>query len=163
MITFSKVKEVLVEAGIRVLKVTQYGAKTADVVSSFGDDSHPLKNMVAIYGETGENGENIILGYINKNQIAKEGEKRIFSLKPDGTLSFSIHLKNDGNCEIGGAEDFAIRYNKLNEALQQQLIQSLNQQLSAIASGISSAGGTYTPQNISLDLTESRVDNIKLP
>lgn len=162
MITFSKVKEVLIEGGNRVLKVLQFGAKTADVVAPFGDDSHPLKDMTAIYAETSEVGDNIIIGYINTNQLAGEGEKRIFSLRPDGSLSFSIHLKNDGTCEIGGNSDFAVRFNQLNQSLQQQVL-SINSELTAIAAGIASAGGSYTPNLINLDLTASRVDNVKLP
>ena len=37
--------------------------------------------MVAIFAETSNNSEAVIIGYINKNQVAGPGEKRIFSLK----------------------------------------------------------------------------------
>ena len=115
MITLSIVKENVLQAGKRILKVVQYGTKSADVVSSFGDDSAPLKDMIAIYANTSENGDNIIIGYLNKNQISKPGEKRIFSLKSDGSLSFDIHLKTDGTCEIGSNVDNAVRFSKLEE------------------------------------------------
>jgi hypothetical protein len=162
MISFSKVKESIIEKGSRILKVVQFGVKTADVVSPFGDDSVPLKDMTAIYANTSEVGDNIILGYINNNQLAAIGEKRIFSLKPDSSLSFAVHLKNDGTCEIGGDEDFAVRFNALNTALQNE-VALVNAELTKIAAGIATAGGSYIPAPITLDLNLSRVDNVKLP
>jgi hypothetical protein len=132
------------------------------VVAPFGDDSHPLKDMVALYANTSESGDNIIIGYINKNHIAAIGEKRIYSLKEDGSLSFAIHLKNDETCEIGGAVDFAVRYNALNTALQEEVVK-INQELTKIASGISTAGGVYVPEPITLSLIDSRVNEVKLP
>lgn len=170
MISFSTLKETVVEAGIRIAKVVQFGAKTADVVSSFGDDSAPLKDMTAIYAGTSEVGDNIIIGYINKNQIAADGEKRIFSLKEDGSLSFSIHLKNDGTCEIGGNDDYAVRYSKLEEAFNElrtdlnNLVTAYNGHTHVSASPGSPNSPTPTQgQASTADITPSRVDNVKLP
>ena len=81
--------------------------------SSFGDDSHPVKDMIAIYSDTTDIGEPVIIGYVNKDQISKVGEKRIFSTDADGVLSFALHLKNDGTAEFGGDADFMVRYNEL--------------------------------------------------
>ena len=159
--TLSIVKENIIKNGVRVLKVFQFGAKTADVVSAFGDDSAPLKDMVAIYGTTSENGDDIIIGYINKNQISQPGEKRIFSLKQDGSLSFALHLKNDGNCEFGGNSDNLVRYNALNTALQQEK-NLINTELSKIATAINGvAPGAYTPTPITLDLIQAKINEIK--
>lgn len=162
MITFSTFKEAILQAGRRILKVEQYDVKTADQVSSFGDDSSPLPNMTAIYAKTSNISDNIIIGYINTNQISEMGEKRLFSLRNNGELSFSLHLKNDGTCEIGGDADFMVRYNALNTQLQSQ-VTSINAELVKIQTGIIAAGGTYTPQNISLDLSSAKIENIKTP
>lgn len=161
MITVSLVKEAFIEAGKRFLKVIQYGAKTADVVAPFGEDSAPLKDMIALYAETAETGDSFIIGYINSQQIAQPGEKRIFSLQSDGSLSIDIHLKADGTMEIGGNSDFAVRYNELNAELQLQNT-ALNLEFSKIAIAINAlAPGSYVPSSIGLDLSGARNNEVK--
>ena len=162
MITFSKVRDFLIENGKRILKVDQYGAKTAKVAANYGDDSQPLKNMTAIYSPTAVNSEPVIIGYINTNQVAEEGEKRIFSQSLDGALSFAIHLKTDGTCEIGGNIDNAVRFN----ALASSLTASdglINAELAKIAAAISSIGGVYTVAPVTTDISTSKIDEIKTP
>lgn len=157
----SIVKESTIKNDARELKVVEYGVKTADVVADFGDDSSPLKDMVAVYSSTGESGEAIIVGYFNKNQIAQPGEKRMFSLKEDGSLSFAVHLKNDGTCEVGGNADNLVRYAALNTALlaEKDLI---NAELTKIAFAINSlAPGSYTPTPITLNLIQAKIEEIK--
>lgn len=105
MITFSKAKDFAIHQGKRILQVLQFGAKTAKVASAYGDDSNPINNMTAIYAETSVNSEPVILGYINTQQIAQKGEKRIFSQKENGDLAFEIYLKSDGSCSIKSADD----------------------------------------------------------
>lgn len=159
--TLSIVKENIIKAGKRALKVFEFGAKTADVVSDFGDDSSPLKDMIAIYGTTSESGDNIIIGYLNSNQISKPGEKRIFSLKEDGSLSFAIYLKNDGTCNIGGETDNMVRYAALNTAIQQQNT-DINAELIKIQTAINAlAPGAYTPTPINIDLSLAKINEIK--
>ena len=162
MITFSKVRDFVIENGKRILKVQEYGAKTAKVASNYGDDSQPLKNMTAIYSPTAVNSEPVIIGYINTNQVAEEGEKRIFSQSLDGALSFAIHLKTDGTCEIGGNIDNAVRFN----ALASSLTASdglINAELAKIAAAISSIGGVYTVAPVTTDISTSKIDEIKTP
>ena len=161
-LSFSVVVSNLIEKGFRILKVKQFGVKTANSVSSFGDDSAPLKDMIAIHANTAEVGDSVIVGYINKNQIAKPGEKRIFSLKPDGSLSFDIHLKDDGTCNIGGDTDNAVRFAALNTALQVEA-SKINAELTKIASGISTAGGVYVPTTLTLDISAAKIDEVKVP
>ena len=162
MITLSKVRDFLIENGKRILKVQEYGAKTAKVAANYGDDSQPLKNMTAIYSPTAVNSEPVIIGYINTNQVAKEGEKRIFSQSLDGSLSFAIHLKTDGSCEIGGNVDNAVRFS----ALQSSLASSdtlLNAELAKIATAIGSLGGVYTVATVATDISSSKINEIKTP
>ena len=119
MITFSKLKQATLINLKRILKVAQYDVKTASESMPFGEDSSPIKDMIAIFAETSNNSESVIIGYINKNQIAGPGEKRMFSLKEDGTLSTYIWLKADGTMEIGGNNDFAVKYSGLESAFNQ--------------------------------------------
>ena len=162
MITFSKVRDFIIENGKRILKVQEYGAKTAKVAANYGDDSQPLKNMTAIYSPTAVNSEPVIIGYINTNQVAQEGEKRIFSQSINGSISFAIHLKTDGTCEIGGDVDNAVRFN----ALATSLAASdglLNTELGKIATAIGSLGGVYTVATVDTDISSSKINEIKTP
>lgn len=162
--TLSIVKENIIKAGKRALKVMEFGAKTADVVSDFGDDSSPLKDMIAVYGKTSESGDSIIVGYLNSNQISQPGEKRIFSLKEDGSLSFAIHLKNDGTCEIGGDVDNAVRYSKLEEAFN-ELKSDMNTFIDSYNLHQHPANGLAPPTVIAVestaDITGAKIDEIK--
>tara|TARA_R110000822_G_scaffold123489_3_gene257905 strand:+ start:15592 stop:16080 length:489 start_codon:yes stop_codon:yes gene_type:complete len=160
MISLAQVKSAVISSGRRILKVFEFGAKTAVQSGPFGDDSSPLKDMVAIFGKTSNLEEPVILGYINKNQLAQPGEKRIFSLKPDGSLSIDIFLKTDGTLEIGGNVDNMIRYGPLNTALQSHNA-AINMELGKIAAAISTLGGTYLPDTISTDISASKIDQVK--
>ncbi len=167
MITFSIVKDIILRAGSRILKVQELGPKTADQVSSFGDDSSPVKDMAAIYANTSEVGDNIIIGYINKNQISKPGEKRIFSLKPDGSLSFEIHLKDDGTCSIGpNATDNAVRFSQLKIAFDQlrtdfnALVTAYNAHQHAAPAGASPPTVPGSPSTA--DVSGAKIDQINI-
>lgn len=167
MITYSVIKENILKSFKRSVKVVQYGAKTADVASSFGDDASPLKGMIALYSGTSENGDNIIIGYLNENQIAKEGEKRIFSLKADGSKSFDIYLKNDETCEIGGDADNAVRFSKLEEGFNQlksdlnSLIASYNLHQHTAPNGATPPTTQGVASNASI--TAAKIEEIKVP
>lgn len=163
-VSMCKLKSFEIQKGERILKVEEYGAKTADFVTSFGDDSVAPKNWSAVYSSTDNDGDNIILGYINLNQLSKvkHGEKRIFSLKEDGSQSIDIYLKNDGKAEIGGNTDNLVRYSKLNEALQAEK-DLINSELQKIVTAISSLGGTYVMSPITLNILQSKIDELQSP
>ena len=100
----------------RLIKVLRMGKADIQEVlqsSSYGIDSSPIKDMRALYSETSVKGENVIIGYINKNQIADVGETRVFSTDSDGVLKTYIHLLNSGNMEIGGNADNMVRYSQM--------------------------------------------------
>lgn len=168
MITFSKIRSTVLSllpgslalSAPRIIKVEQYGTKTAEEVSTFGCDGNPVENMTAIYADTGETGDAIIIGYINQRQLAKVGERRVYSLKPDGSGSFYTWLRNDGIYEIGGYQDNMVRYSQLNSKLQAEK-NAINAELTKIQAAISTLGGTYTKVDITLDLTDARIDEIK--
>lgn len=116
MVQFTKVISTAINDLLRYIKVQRYGLddiQEANESAPFGDDSNPVKGMVAIYSPTSQRGEMVIIGYINKNRLADIGEKRIFSTDSAGDLSTYIWLKNDGTMEIGGDTDFMVRYSEL--------------------------------------------------
>jgi len=161
MITLAQIKDSFFDKKKRILKIIQYGVKTAQEVSAFGDDANPLKGMTAVYADTGEMGEPVIIGYINENQLAAIGEKRIYSLKSDGSLSNYIWLKNDETIEIGGNVDNLIRYAALDLSLQNQT-NLINVELGKIAAVLNSlAPGSYVVTPVAIDNSAARIDKIK--
>lgn len=147
----------------RIIKVRVLGLddiQTCFESAPYGNDSNPIKDMQAVYAKTGDRGKTIIIGYINKNQLADIGENRMYATDSDGNLKFFIWLKNDGTCQLGGDGHNAVRYTPLNTGLQ-QLVDALQVQLGLIATGIAAGGGSYTPGTLTLDITDSRIDEIK--
>lgn len=147
----------------RTIKFRRLGKndiQTSDEALPYGIDSNPIKDMVAVYAETGEKGKTVIIGYINKKQVAEVGETRLFSTNSSGVLQNYIWLKANGNIEVGGNTDNMVKYSPLNTAMQ-TLIANINIQLTAISVGIASAGGSYTPTPLTLDITGAKIDKVK--
>ena len=161
MITTSRINSSFIEKGKRILKIIQFGVKTAIEVSSFGDDSNPIENLTAIYSDTSENGESVILGYINENQLSKVGEKRIYSLKGDGSLSSYFWLKNDGSAELLGANDNLVRYEALNAKLQEE-ITKINAELLKVQASLAAIGGVYVNTPLNIDFSSAKVEEVKV-
>ena len=106
----------------RLVKYCRYGKadiQTSIEVGPYGVDSNPIKDMVAVYAPTAEQGKTVIIGYLNKNKVAAIGEYRNFSTDADGNMVFYTWLKNDGTMEIGGNSDNMVRYSKLKDAFNQ--------------------------------------------
>ena len=161
MITLSKIKSVAIEQGQRILKVLQYGPKTANEVVPFGLDSSPLENYTAIYAETSNVGESLIIGYIQKTQLANPGEARLFSLDSNGILKSEIFCKADGTILLNGGGFSSVRYENLNNELQ-KLKNDINTELSKVQTAITTLGGTYANAPLNLDLTSAKSDTIKI-
>ena len=149
----------------RIVKFTGLGnndVKTAKEANAYGFDSNPVKGMIAIYADTLTKGNKVIVGYLNVNQLADVGECRLFSTDSDGNLKIDLWLKNDGTIEIGGSADNVVRYSPLNTGLQ-NLVTALQAELVKIAAGVAGGGGSYTPGTLSVDITSSKVNQLKTP
>ena len=161
MITFSKFFEATIEQGKRILKVNQYGVKTADESAPFGMDSNPIKGMTAIYADTSNDSESVIIGYINENQIAQKGETRIFSLDENGNLKAFIWCKNNGEIHLNGNTSTAVKFEELKTAINNSDT-LLNTELTKIQTAISALGGTYVKSNVTTNIDPSKSDKVKL-
>lgn len=161
MITFGKVDSTLLNLGKRIVKFFEYGAKTASESSPFGLDSNPIKDMVAIHANTSNNGESVIIGYINKNQLAEVGESRLYSVDSNGAVKSFIWNKSDGKLWLNGNTHSAVRFSPLNTALQSQK-DLINIELGKIATAIGLLGGSYTPSNISINIDNSESQDVKI-
>ena len=162
MITLSKFKSSTIEQGKRILKVLQFGAKTAKECSPFGYDGNPLAEMTAIYSETSNKAESVIIGYIHKSQLAGVGESRVYALGASGSVVSYVWMKNDGSLELNGSNYTAVRYAPLNAGLQNES-SLINIELNKIAAAISSIGGAYivTPVTVNISGSESVTVKIK--
>lgn len=170
----------LIDSGRRRIKVLVTGR--SDVQNAyeslpFGIDNSPPENIRAIYAETGEKGRNIILGYINQNQLnsLQEGETSFYSTSENGeTIQSFMTMRNDGTIEILGTGDFLVRFNELQTGFNQlrsdfnTLINLYNAHVhittatvgaTAVPGVISATVSTGTPSTASIDA--SKIDEIK--
>lgn len=161
MITFSKVIDFLLSNKERTVKVQEFGVKTAIEISPFGLDSGPLKGMTAIYANTSNDSEQIIIGYINRNQVAKLGEIRLYATDSNGNEVGFIYLKDNGQINILGDSYSAVRFEPLKQAIDTK-DQLINAELIKIQTAITALGGAYIPSNITTSLDTSKSDDIKL-
>lgn len=148
----------------RTIKALRFGKN--DVQNTieampYGIDSAPIKDMVAVYSETSERGKAVIIGYINKNQIAEPGEFRTFSTDSSGDVQFYIYQKKDGTCHFGGDADNLVRYKKLKDAMD-QLVLDLKAEFTLIQAGILAGGGSYNPTpTFDIDISAAKIIEIK--
>jgi hypothetical protein len=155
----------------RVVKYQRLGKsdiQTSIEASPFGVDSNPIKNWVAVYAETSEKGKTVIVGYLNKNQLAATGEYRNYSTNDDGEEVFYTWLKKNGTMEIGGTENFAVKFNELKTEFNKlkeshnTLAEKWNSFCTAYVPGSPSVTGTpATLSTSSVSPNDSDIDNSK--
>src|SRR5574343_1254157 len=71
----------------RIVKALRNGksdTQTSFETGGFGIDGNCPEGFVAVYAPSMIKGESVILGYINKNQMAEIGELRLFSTNTAG-------------------------------------------------------------------------------
>lgn len=158
-----------IESGKRIVKFYRLGkvAETAPEVNAYGLDSNAIKSMIAVYAKTGNNGDDVIIGYINKNQKAGVGEFRIYSTDDKGNEKFYTWLKNDGTIEIGGNTNFAVKYNELQVEFN-KLKTNFNNHLNEYNTHLHTVSGSATlvptvpsTQTNTSDITQTKNDKIK--
>ncbi len=156
----------------RVSKFLRFGlndVQTAIQTAPYGMDSNPIKDMIAIYGATSEKGKPVIIGYINKNQLADVGEARIFSTDENGVLQTFIWLQNDGIMEIAGNVDNMVRFSDLETAFDElktdfnALVAKYNVHVhpGVVAGMASTLVTTSTSTPSAADISGAKIDQIK--
>lgn len=155
-------KEWVQATGTRIAKVLgMVGALTVKECAPFGVDTNPLKDMMAIYATTPNSSQKYIVGYINKGQLAEEGETRLYSVDLSGNLQSYIWNKKDGTLELNGNTYSAVRYAPLNTGLQNE-VSLINQNFTALQTAITSLGGTYLPINVTVNISSAESPKVKL-
>ena len=167
MISISKINgERVINTGRRILKILTFGKISVNDVneaSPFGLSSSAPNGTTAVYSESTSNGEKILLGYLNTNQTGVErGGFKIYSTDDTGQVQTYIYLRPNGDIELGGNNDNLIRFSALDSGLS-NLDTQIQAELTKIAAGISSAGGSYTPGTIETDISQAKIDELKIP
>jgi hypothetical protein len=158
----SKVISTIITGGRNIVKVLRLGnsdVQTGYNIQPFGIDGNIPSGYRCIFADTGNRGEKIIIGIINTNALAGIGELRLHS-ENNGSESFYIWIKNNGTCELGGNSDNAVRYSKLYNAMD-KLKTDINAELTKIQTGITGVGGAYAKVDISIDISEAKINEIK--
>lgn len=114
MITLTRVQQATKDF-IKVLRFGRNDVQTPYNCLPHGVDSKPVKNKIGLHVQTANSSESVIVGYIDRSDLTKEGETRIYATDTQGNEVFSIMLSNDGKCAIGGTTDNMVRYSKLKE------------------------------------------------
>ncbi len=68
----------------------------ADIASSAGEDSVPIKDDIGVLIEAGGIGNYVLVGVISESQGAKEGEKILYSRDSNSNVMTKIYLTNTG-------------------------------------------------------------------
>lgn len=117
-----KVVSAALTNGRRIVTVLRRGQKDvqdADQSLPSGVDSSPVANMTAVFSKTSLGTRKVIVGYLKNDQLASQGEVRLFSVDSSGTLQTYLWIKNDGTVEIRGSGDNMVRFSKLKESVDE--------------------------------------------
>jgi hypothetical protein len=150
---------------IKFYKTGRSNVQTAQEAGPYGDDSNPIKDMVAVFADTSTKGKKVIIGYVNKNQLAGVGEKRIFSTDADGELQAYIWLKNDGAILLGGEGKNLVRYQELEtgfNALKDKVNALISKYNAHVHSGVTTGGGSSGPTPSSETSSSASISGAKI-
>lgn len=149
---------------IKVLRMGRSDVQTPIQATPYGFDSNPIKDMVAVYSKTETDGSTVIIGYLNKNSIAGIGEVRLFSTDENGVEKFYTWLKNDGTIEIGGNQNFAVKFNELKtefNKLKRSHNDFLTEYKAHTHAGVTSGGSSTAVPVSTQSPNNSNIDNAK--
>lgn len=171
MIRLVKIISTSIASKVRSVKFFWRGksdVRNSEDFAPFGIDGNPLKDMVAICVQTGQDGKSFVIGYLNKNQIAAPGELRLFSLDSTGAEKTYQWFKKDGTIEILGNTDNMVRYSELETAFNQlkldfnRLVTAYNAHIHSGGTIMGSTGTTTVPgSSSSADITPAKINEIK--
>lgn len=171
----------LIEQGRRRIKILVNGrddARTTYESLPFGVDGVPPGNWRALYAETSEEGRNVVIGYINQNQLSvlNPGETHFYSTDASGeNIAAFIKMLDNGSMQVLGTGDFFVRFNELQTGFN-ELRSDLNAHITnynthihtttaTVGTGppgvISATSSTSTDSTASIDA--AKIDEIETP
>lgn len=157
--TLSTAKDNLGRLIQKVRRLGKSDIQTAPVCGPYGVDGNPIADMIAVYAESSVKGQQVIIGYVNKNAVAEVGGLRLFSTNSAGAEQFYVYLRASNNLELGGDARHLARFEELETAFNE---------LKAAYNGhthLSTATGTPTSGvsvSSSADIAACKITNIKV-
>lgn len=163
MIALAKYFSSVIENGKRIIKSKGIGGSvmTTKEVAPFGFDSQPLEGMTAIYSDTTNADESVIIGYINKNQLAGIGESRMYSVDAQGEVKATILCDASGRISLNGNAYNSVRYEPLESGLNGQNV-LINAELQKISIALATLGASYIVAPVSTNITAAKSESIKI-
>lgn len=156
----------------RVLKFLRFGksdVQTAIAAAPFGVDSVPIKDTVAVYAQTSDKETKVLIGYLNKNSKAGDGELRLFSVDANGAEKTFVWLKSSGDLELNGATYNAVRFQQLQTGFDQlktelnNLVTAYNtHQHTSAAAGFPTVGNTSPGTPATASISTAKSDTVKV-
>jgi hypothetical protein len=127
----------------------------------FGFDCMPIKGMKAIYSQTSNMAEPVLIGFINEKMVSESGESGLYSTNDEGEIQVYLRLKKDGTIHFGGEAGNLTRYQELNTGLQnyKTAVQVELGKIATVLNGI--IPGSYPPPVMSIDISGSKIDEFK--
>lgn len=153
---------------------------TVEHFSDSGDDAHPLPDDYLFVVEAPGTGRWVAVGYIDtvNDPKATPGEKRMYSRNIDGQPVTEIWLKSDGtiaiygdgDIELNGNTDFAVRFNELESYVStlstelESMVTVFNGHTQPVSGSPPVAAVPSTPMvNPTASVSAAKVDNVRLP
>ncbi len=150
-------------ANRRLVKFFRFGKDDVQEVlsaSSVGDDSPPIENLRGIYVQTSQVGTPVLVGYINDNQLAQPGEKRIFATDQNGNVILHFYMKSDSTIELGGTGNYAVKFNQLKTEFN-ELNDKFNDLVTNFNSHVHAANATPIAPITQAFQSTANIDNAK--
>jgi len=155
--TLSTAKDSMNRLIQKVRRLGKSDIQTAPIAAPYGIDSNPIADMIAVYAETSVKGDQVIIGYINKNALAEVGGLRLFSTNAAGVEQFYTYLTPDGNLRLNGIARHLARFEELETAFN-ELKAAYNGHTHLSTATGTPTSGTSAPS--SADIAAAKIDNI---
>jgi len=158
----AEIKETFIDTfrKVKTIFMGKVGVSNAYQSMPFGMDGVIPNGYTAILSDTSVAGRPAIIGVINKKFLdgLGSGEVCLFSTNTDGSeIKATVKMLSTGDIELNGNDDNAVKYLELKTAIETYL-SNLN---TAIATGVSSAGGAYVPPT-PINLTNCKSEKVFL-
>lgn len=156
--------------------VSARGTFTAEEYGPYGMDSRAPKDAASLYAPTERDGDECIIGVLNKGRKAEIGEVRLFCTDAQGNFKFNVWLRADGTLLQGDSEEpgdftnFAVKHNELKADLDElkatvnanAAVFNAHTHVLALSAGTGTAAPSVTQeQNNNTDFSNIKNEKIK--
>lgn len=134
--------------------------QTVQLFTQAGEDTNPPDGSTVMVEEVGEAWKTGVAVNDGIAPTVEPGEKKLYS-SADGEIKAYILFVKDGVLELNGNDDFAVRFNALEQAFNEFRSDFNGHTHGGVDTG---GGNTQVPNNPSnADISPAKVDSIKVP